>query len=168
MSLVRGMNYSSAGVQPNQGERFGVSDKVFAKVNEMYGGDQRNIYCASEAEIKQNRRASTVQLKGALTAMAIVVLILSFWIVPNMIRTANLQHTILETSKALEVLTEKNQELSKQVLDTRDSLDISYKAGQSLEMRPAEAAQTYYITAPETRPTVTTTPEYWGLRAATK
>ena len=64
----------------------------------------------------------------------------------GLVRDIDTLHANIDTA------TNEIYQLDLQILEARDVVRISYQAVQTLGMIPAEEAEMYYVTAPDTRP----------------
>lgn len=153
MSQIRGVSYAMAGIQQAPGARFSVADSVYVLDGDAGGAESKPVYRADTDEIRKNRRLPSISLRTAALILAVFLTVLAGMILSNAVKKAELTKQIDSTTASIAQAVKDNYALSIQVVSARDSTRISYKAVQELGMISAEGAETYYVTAPETRQT---------------
>ena len=114
--------------------------------------DGRSMFSCDEQTARKARRNFTVSARNALIVLSCVFVLMAAFIVPRLIESAGMTGENESISQSIHNLTVENASLTQQVLEVRDSSEITYRASQELNMQPKEAATTYNITAPSTRP----------------
>ena len=143
--------YAMSGAQPVPRQRITVSGRVF--IQDGDAGAAQKIYQATQDEIKSNQQMPSLPMRTALLILGACVLVLLIVLMSFAAQKIALEQQISSMNEAIETIEADNHELDIQLVSARDSAIISYKAVQELGMVSAETAETYYVTAPDTRPT---------------
>lgn len=158
MSLVRGLNYVVAGNQNVPSARMHVSSNVYVKDGEAGSEDAKESFRADMDVAAQPRRQLSVSFRMAALLLGLALTVLSVMVLLNASRKAALAGQLSEMNSAIAQTLKDTQACSVELVTARDSERISYKAIHELGMIAQEGAETYYVTAPETRPAQGTTP----------
>ncbi len=142
--------YAMSGAQPVPRQRITVSSHVF--IQDGDAGAAQKIYQATQDEIKSNQKKLSLPMRTALLILGAGVLAILIALMCFTAQKIALEQQISSMNKVIETIEAENHELDIQLVSARDSAIISYKAVQELGMVSAETAETYYVTAPDTRP----------------
>lgn len=154
MSLVRGLNYAVAGNQNVPSARLHVSSNVYVKDGDAGSDDAKDSFRA-DPDAVQSARQPTVSLRTAAIVLGLALTVLSVFILLNASNKARLSKQLSRMNEEIAQTVKTTRECSLALVAARDSERISYRAIHELGMIAQEGAETYYVTAPDTRPTLT-------------
>ncbi len=167
MSQLRGVSYALAGGQCVTEERIRVSSNVYVADGDAgCEQDEQQTYTANPDEIRKNHRAFSVSLRSAALITGALLMMMCIVILFNAANKAELTKKIDAMTVSISQTVKENYDLNIQVVSARESTRISYKAVQDLGMISEEGAETYYITAPNTRTSVASDSSLPGDRKA--
>ena len=155
MSLVRGLNYAVAGNQNVPPPRMHVSSNVYVKDGDAGFDGAKDSFRADPGTVPDARRLS-VSIRTAVIVLGLVLTVMSVLILLNASSKARLSKQLSRMNEEIAQTVKNTRACSIELVSARDSERISYKAIHELGMIAQEGAETYYVTAPDTRPTSTT------------
>ena len=151
MSLVRGNNYSSAGIGTTEKDKFEINRSVF--ILDATAGRGYDAYddSAYPAEGQVQRKSFGVSVKQAAIVFGVMMVLLIAVIAVKHVHIRKLAYEVSLMENQVKALSEYNAELDKKLMDAREITRISLYASQ-MGMVLVEEQEVHRVTAPDTRP----------------
>ena len=151
MSLVRGNNYSTAGISAAEGDKFEVNRSVF--ILDATAGRGYDAYddCAYPAEGQVRRESFGISVKQAAIAFGVMLVLLLSVMLVNHVHIRKLAYDVSVMEEQVKALSDLNADLDKKLMDAREMTRISLYASQ-MGMVLVEEQEVHCVTAPDTRP----------------
>ena len=152
MSLVRGANYSQAGIHATLSDAFDVRDSV--RIAGATAGACQPIYEGDEADERFRQRAwqpGFTFLQAAICLGVVLAVLFSVYV----IRQKELTRLAIEVNQmndSINQLVAENAVLDAKILHQKESDRIDYEAIQVLGMVHQDETEIYSIYAPNPRP----------------
>ncbi len=151
MSLVRGNNYSMAGIGTAERDKFEVNRSVFildATAGRGYDAYDDRAY---PAEGQVRRESFGISVKQAAIAFAVMLVLLLSVMLVNYVHIRKLAYDVGVMEEQVRSLSEHNADLDKKLMDAREMTRISLYASQ-MGMVLVEEQEVHRVTAPDPRP----------------